>query len=255
MTKKKRGPRSLERSRAKPEVEHTEDTPAASDSLAGPLFHPACALFPQIEGEEFDALVADIKAHGQQQPIVRYRGLILEGKNRFFACEAAGVPPVYADRDDIVDTVAFVISANIRRRHLTTKQKRDLIARLLKLDCTKSDRWIAGEIGTSHHTVGAVRVEQEAVGQIAQQVKIKTKDGKVRPRQVKAPKPPKPPKSPPKRSEGVMPGSAGELARLQARIDELENENRQLEIKITGLESQVAELKAELAATSQVTVH
>jgi hypothetical protein len=52
-----------------------------------------------------------------------------------------------------------------------------------------------------------------------------------------------------------MPGSAGEAAHLRARIVELKDENQQLKIKITGLESQVEELKAELAAASQVTVH
>lgn len=52
-----------------------------------------------------------------------------------------------------------------------------------------------------------------------------------------------------------MPGSAGEAAHLRARIAELEDDNQQLRIKITGLESQVKELKAELAAASRATVH
>ena len=40
------------------------------------------------------------------------------------------------------DPYAFVISANIYRRHLTAEQKRDLIAKLLKADPSKSDRQI-----------------------------------------------------------------------------------------------------------------
>jgi hypothetical protein len=41
------------------------------------------------------------------------------------------------------DPYAFVISANIRRRHLTAEQKRDLIAKVLKAQPRKSNRQIA----------------------------------------------------------------------------------------------------------------
>jgi hypothetical protein len=48
------------------------------------------------------------------------------------------------------DPYAFVISANIRRRHLTAEQKRDLIAKVLKAQPRKSNRQIAKATGTSH---------------------------------------------------------------------------------------------------------
>ena len=79
------------------------------------------------------------------------------------------------------DCIAYVISKNIHRRHLTAEQKRDLIGKLLKANPEKSNRQIATELGRSHVTVGAVREELESTGQIDQLKKTKGKDGKSRP--------------------------------------------------------------------------
>src|SRR6516165_1828725 len=93
---------------------------AAADAVK---FHPLADMFPLMEGADFDALVADIKANGLQVDIACYEGMILDGRNRYRACLAANVVPTFDDVDCFVrDPVAYVISANIRRRHLTAEQ-------------------------------------------------------------------------------------------------------------------------------------
>ena len=85
-------------------------------------FHPLADLFPLMEGEEFDALVADIKANGLQEPVVVHEDMILDGRNRFMACEAAGVEPTFVPFLG-ENPLAFVISTNLRRRHLNESQR------------------------------------------------------------------------------------------------------------------------------------
>src|SRR5262245_36277823 len=95
-------------------------------------FHPLADIFPLMEGEEFDALVADIKWVGLREPIILHEGMILDGRNRYRACLAAGVEPTFREYlaaamvtcCEIIHPADYVISANIHRRHLTADQKR-----------------------------------------------------------------------------------------------------------------------------------
>lgn len=85
-----------------------------------------------LEGEEFRALVADIAAHGLREPItLTPHGLILDGRNRYAACLAADVEPRTVTHDG--DPLAFVISENVRRRHLNESQRAMFAARLANM--------------------------------------------------------------------------------------------------------------------------
>lgn len=89
--------------------------------------HPLCTLFPRMEGAEFDALVADIQANGQREPIVMHQGMVLDGGNRFRACIRAGVEPITVEFAG-ENIVSFVLSANLHRRHLSPGQQAAIVA-------------------------------------------------------------------------------------------------------------------------------
>ncbi len=89
--------------------------------------HPLCSLFPRMIGAEFDALRDDIKANGLRHPIVLKEGMILDGGNRYKACLAAGVEPVFIEFSG-GSLVEFVLSQNLHRRHMTPGQQAAIVS-------------------------------------------------------------------------------------------------------------------------------
>jgi len=92
--------------------------------------HPVAALFPMMSDEELEDLVADIRANGLIHPIIHDAdGVLIDGRNRLKACELAGVGPRYELLPPGADPVAFILSVNVARRHLTQGQKAMVLAR------------------------------------------------------------------------------------------------------------------------------
>ena len=88
--------------------------------------HPLAALFPELLPEELAQLARDIKERGQLEPIILYKGLILDGRNRYKACQLAGVNPrteEFNAQTSARSPEEFVLSRNLRRRHLSVGQK------------------------------------------------------------------------------------------------------------------------------------
>ena len=99
------------------------------DPLGEIGIHPAAELFPLLDGAAFDALVADIREHGQREAIAfTPDGLLLDGRNRWRACRKAGITPV--TRTENGDPWAFAISANLHRRHLSDAQRAMVAAKI-----------------------------------------------------------------------------------------------------------------------------
>jgi N6-adenosine-specific RNA methylase IME4 len=69
-------------------------------------------------------LKGDIAANGQLEPIWLYNGQIIDGRNRFRCCEALGKKPKFKEyKGTENELLAFIISLNLRRRHLNESQR------------------------------------------------------------------------------------------------------------------------------------
>ena len=97
---------------------------SATSSVAAMKAHPYADVFPLLEGEDFTALLGSVRASGLLHPIVLFEGRILDGRNRWNACKAAGVEPRFREFDSAADgdPLEFVVVTNLHRRHLTPSQ-------------------------------------------------------------------------------------------------------------------------------------
>src|SRR5262249_43275026 len=144
-----------------------------------------------------------IKKRGLRIPISVWKAQkhsppeLLDGRNRLDAMQAVGitveVENVGSDADPAIrlwmrqspehlpmrieimvglwdrptrDPHAYVMGANIRRRHLTAEQKRELIGKLIEAQPERSDRQIGAAVKVDHKTVATVRADKEARGEI-----------------------------------------------------------------------------------------
>jgi hypothetical protein len=145
--------------------------------------HPAADLFPLMSEAELQALADDLKRTGklQQSIVLAEDGRLLDGRNRLDALVLIGSLKAGKTGKGLTglrftaggqhqmcchvqpgDPYEAVLSFNLRRRHLTGEQKREVIAKVLKADPTKSDRQIGRMIKADNKTVADVRKEAEA---------------------------------------------------------------------------------------------
>lgn len=104
--------------------------------------HPAAELFPMLDEDALTMLENDIKLNGQHQPILTWRGAIVDGRNRYAACILGGVKPKLKEVAFVDDgeCVRFIVSTNIHRRHLTDEQRDVIGAKLVTMQGQGGDR-------------------------------------------------------------------------------------------------------------------
>jgi len=86
-------------------------------------YHELANIFPLMEGSEFKQLCDDIASEGLHVPIITYQGKIIDGRNRYRACQQVGVIPDYQEWDGKGDLLRLILSMNLKRRHLNTSQR------------------------------------------------------------------------------------------------------------------------------------
>lgn len=104
--------------------------------------HPAANLFPKTSEAEYQTLKADIAVNGLQTSI-QCRGNshddceLVDGRNRLRAIRELGLDEsCYIELiapGDMPDPVAYVVSLNLHRRHLTTDQRAMVAANIANL--------------------------------------------------------------------------------------------------------------------------
>lgn len=125
--------------------------------------HPAAELFPMMGEKEFTEFKSDIATHGIKEWGTLYRGQVLDGRNRYKACQELGMEMDFCeieDKEDF-DPIAYVLSHNLHRRHLTTSQRSDVAAKVATLR--------HGEVGN-----GRVEVSKDTstIDEAAAQMKV-----------------------------------------------------------------------------------
>jgi ParB-like chromosome segregation protein Spo0J len=125
------------------------------------IAHPLANMFPMIEGSAFEELKRDISAQGILEPIRLYQGMILDGRNRYAAAKACGHQFSLDDfvqwEGTLAEAEAWVISTNLHRRHLSAKQKQEMVRDRIRKSPEMSNRQIAKLLGVSHTMVADER--------------------------------------------------------------------------------------------------
>jgi hypothetical protein len=92
--------------------------------------HPAADIFPMMSDEELADLAEDIKENGLLHPLViDAEGQLIDGRNRHAACKLAGIEPRFESLNGH-DPLAYIASANLKRRNLTKGQQAMALAML-----------------------------------------------------------------------------------------------------------------------------
>lgn len=105
-------------------------TGSEDNGISAYAHHPFADLFPMIDGEPFEALVASIKNGGLREPITIHEDQILDGRNRYRACVRAGVKPHFESLSENESPLQFVVDRNLHRRHLNESQRAIIAAKV-----------------------------------------------------------------------------------------------------------------------------
>jgi len=97
---------------------------AAIVEAAGYDLHGLARLFPPMKPDEYEGLKTSLAQDGQQQPIMRFGELVLDGVHRLAACIELELEPKFETFSGAVRELrAYVLAQNLHRRHLSVAQR------------------------------------------------------------------------------------------------------------------------------------
>jgi hypothetical protein len=95
-------------------------------------YHEYANIYRMLPDSELTSMAEDIKAKRQLLPITSYEGKILDGRNRYRACQIAGVDP-WIEEYTGDDPLGLIASLNDHRRHDSDNERAMVGARMANL--------------------------------------------------------------------------------------------------------------------------
>lgn len=155
----------------------------------GPLLEGVFQPMPELTGEEYEGLKADVKARGIATPVmVDQHGRVLDGHHRLKVARELGIvcPVIAHPVADDAEAWGLALAVNAARRQLNREQRRELIRRELVRCPADSDRAIARRVGCSPSTVGAIRNPGRGVSKLDSEPAMTRAEAVVLDRELKA---------------------------------------------------------------------
>lgn len=237
--------------------------------------HPLSAAFPTMDEPEQSALTADIEQHGQRDPITIYDGMVLDGWHRYLSCYFLQRECLETDLPDDVDPVAFVMSHNLHRRHLTGSQRAIAVVSCNEWASVGKPKANVEPGSTLREMAKTADVSEKTIQQAKKAdtagLADKVRDGELSVKkaaeQSKPPKPPKLPKVTPPPEVQYEPVSKALLDRKDETIAELEAIANKLQAdsvmtekvfdaddKVAAAVAEIRQLKAQLITSETLLV-
>jgi ParB-like chromosome segregation protein Spo0J len=148
------------------------------DTIGEYRVHAVAAMFPLLEGEEYERLVQSIRATGQQEPIVVDGDLLIDGRNRLRACLDIGIAPRFINYQQAVqpdhegefpdDPTHWILAQNVYRRHLSDDARAVITAQALEYysgECEARRRACQFKPGDNRQNPGGKAVAHQKSGE------------------------------------------------------------------------------------------
>lgn len=110
-------------------------------------------LIRPLKRKEFLQLEENILADGCRDPIIVWKGIIIDGHNRYEICARHNIPFEIVDKDFTCreEAIAWICKNQLGRRNLSEESRKYLIGR--QYECEKIVKWTRNPSGTNQYRI------------------------------------------------------------------------------------------------------